>query len=236
MERFKAYKQTLGALGIEHTFLTGEKNCFCQPLEIGLREWLLSADANLQNGENCLHIKYAGNYLDLPVILRKNDAFSYTAGFVGKPAAAQPLFAAVAEMLEKEDFWNKRREERHPLGIDLSQAFGLASPEQRLFCNGLEFPCLLNNVSFGGANCTAPAATDFSRGCEVVFRLAFSQPLERISVKGCIQSVSVKTGTVKDKSHTPPRFAILSAQFSDPPLAFKQRLGRWIENRENKSI
>jgi hypothetical protein len=236
MERLKAHKQALDALGIEHTFLTGEKNCFCQPLEIGLREWLLSADANLQNGEKCLHIKYTGNYLELPVILHKNDAFSYTAAFAGKPAAAQPLFDAVAEMLEKEVRWNKRREERHTLGIDLSQAFGLASPQQRLFCNGREFPSLLNNVSFGGANCTAPAAADFSRGREIVFCLAFSQPLERILVKGRIQSVSVKTGAAKDKSQTPPRFAVLSIQFSDPPLAFKQRLGRWIENRGKLAI
>jgi hypothetical protein len=226
---FRARKAVLEYLGFDHAYLTGARNSFCSPLEMGADEWTLSTDADMPDGNAVLHIKYKGEYIELPVALKKQSAGVRVAAFLDKPPSSAPLFAGIREMLADESRWNSRREDRRAVGVDGSAGLGLSSPEQRLFFGKREYPCLVNNVSFGGMSLTCPADDGFKEGGELIVRLSFASPIENIPLRCWIQSVSVKTGAAKTPTARPPRFAVMGLQFIDPPLSFKQRLGRLLE-------
>ena len=135
-------------------------------------------------------------------------------------------------MLDDESLWDKRKEERYDVGAALAKSFGLSGAEQKLIFGKKTGPCLVNNVSFNGINCTAYADNYFEYGREIGVHLLFSNPFERIFLRGIIQSVIVKIGASASKTQSPPRFAVVAARFVEPPLAYKQRLGKFIEGKE----
>lgn len=90
----------------------------------------------------------------------------------------------------------------------------------------------MNNVSFSGANITTVSfsGSEFRRGAEVFLVLKFNSPIERIILKANIQSVAVKS------SHENARlkFALLSMQIINPPLAYKERINAFIHKKDSK--
>jgi hypothetical protein len=84
-------------------------------------------------------------------------------------------------------------------------------------------------MSFNGLKITTLDSGDLKKGDAVTVLLDFTSPLERIIIKGTVQSVLLKSGEYPSGGNRrPARFAVLSLQAPDPPLAFKQRLGAFI--------
>jgi c-di-GMP-binding flagellar brake protein YcgR len=224
------YKDILDYLHIEHTFLTGNRNCFCNLLEISRKEWTVAVDVPIPDGEWVIHIKYEGEYTELKVTLKNRQNMVYTLTFL--PMEEDRRTAGIFESIEKleknTELWNKRKEERHVLGAEFSEEFGLKKVEQKVIITGKEYPCMINDISFQGMKLTT-LETGSRKGEEIAVLLDFINPIERVMVKGYIQSVLIKSG-----EKTKYRFAILSVKFPDTPLALKERVGSYMIRKDGK--
>jgi hypothetical protein len=228
----KTGRDVLEYLGIDHAFLTGPRNVFCTLLEISAKEpWVIAIDRLWEEPEAVLTIKYRGTYRERPVRIEKRDAFTYRLSFAGGSGGnpLEALWASIQKLEEDESLWNKRKEERHPVGAAFSPLLGLKKTEQKVILSGKEYPCLINDLSFRGMRLTTLDGGNLKKGQEAAVLLDFINPIERIILKGTVQSLVLKSGEQPSGgSRRPVRFAILSLQLPDPPLAFKQRLGTFI--------
>jgi hypothetical protein len=119
---------------------------------------------------------------------------------------------------------------------------GLRKAEQRVILGGdlnRELPCMVNDASMGGIRFTTFDSGDIKKGDSAAVLLDFSDPIERITLKGIIQAVIIKSGEQKNTGASggmPAKFAIISLKFQDdPPLSYKRRLKAFVENnKENK--
>jgi hypothetical protein len=230
----KTGRDVLEHLGIDHTFLTGPRNVFCTLLEVSSAEpWIAAIDRPWEGPEAVLNIKYRGIYHERPVMIEKRDAFTYRLVFAGVPGGPpwEALWESIRTLEADESLWNKRKEDRYPLGTACSPRFGLKRAEQKAVLSGKEYPCLINDISFNGVKITALDGGNIQRGHEAAVVLDCINPLERLILTGTIQSLMLKSGEQPSAgSRRPVRFAIVSLQLPDPPLAFKQRLGAFIRN------
>jgi hypothetical protein len=139
----QVHKDVLDFLGIEHAFLTGEQNCFCNPVEISENSWFTAIDADLQLPEAVLHVKYRGAYLDLPVTVKKKKQGLYLLNLDTEKLSREPVSGEVLEILntfrgdirkleEDHSLWNHRSEQRYPIGVDFWNTLGLSSAEQKV--------------------------------------------------------------------------------------------------------
>jgi hypothetical protein len=228
----RVHKDVLDHLGIEHVFLTASQNAFCTLLEIGLSEkWLIAIGNSWEAEEAILNIKYRGTYLVWQVHITPKDKFSYHLELSNEEFKVSPLYGEIEELERNESLWNKRKEMRMPVGADLSGVLGLRKAEQKaVITGGQEMPCMVNDLSFGGMKITTYDTGSLKKGDPVLVLLDFTDPVEKIPLKGTIQVVTVKTGLQKTAGGHPVKFAIISIQFQgDPPLAFRQRLGAFME-------
>jgi hypothetical protein len=228
----KTGRDVLDYLGIAHTFLTGRRNAFCTLLEVSSKDpWIIAIDTVWEEPEAVLNIKYRGTYQELPVRVEKRDVFSYRIFFIETSGEnpSRELWESIQQLEADESLWNKRKEDRHTIGVALFPALGLKKAEQKVLLSGKEYPCLVNDVSFSGLKITTLDGGGIKQGDTAAVLLDFTNPIERIIVKSTIQSVLLKSGeSPAAGSRRPVRFAILSLQVLDPPLAFKQRLGAFI--------
>jgi hypothetical protein len=232
----KTRKDVLSHLGIEHAFLTGHRNEFCTILELGTeKRWVVAVGAPWDEYEAILNVKYRGAYLTWPVQVERKDAFSYWVSFnYPEGAETKRLWADIKKLEDDETLWNTRKEERFTVGADRFAALGLKKAEQRVMVAGTEFPCMIHDVSLKGAKLTTYDHGSAKRGDEITVFLDFISPIERITLKGTIQAMTVKTGEQRTAGGHPIRFAVISIQFStDAPLAFRQRLGVFSEKEQS---
>lgn len=231
----KVYKDILEKLKIENVFLTGETNAFCTVLEIEGNKWVVSTDKNFYTDSAVLNIKVEGEYMEIPVKVDGIESGLYRL-LLSSPQSSghqfSQLMQRINELEKNHEIWEKRKEERFNIGIKKSEDFLLSKPEQTIVYDKKELPCLVNNVSFSGANITTVSfsGSEFRRGAEVFLVLKFNSPIERIILKANIQSVAVKS------SHENARlkFALLSMQIINPPLAYKERINAFIHKKDSK--
>ncbi len=223
------HKDILKHLKIEHLFLTGEKNCFCGLVAVSGAEWRVNLDVPYE-GNAILNIKYKGLYTEAAVTVKKDaDTECFLIHFVNSDDEnIKEILSAVIELEKNTELWNKRTEERFSLGVNNSEKFNLESPEQLLIAGNAKYPCMVNDVSFRGMKITTFASSAISSGNEITVILKFVNPIEQISLKGVIQAVTMKTP--ETKSGRSRQFAIVSIQFLETPLVYKQRLGRYISD------
>jgi hypothetical protein len=231
----RARKDALESIGIEHVFLTGERNEFCAVLELGAAgKWAIAPGGPWEGGEAVLNVKYRGAYLCCPVKIEKRDDFSYWALFPATGAADSGGWPSLWESIETlendERLWDTRKGERFGVGAEFSAALGLKKAEQKAVISGREYPCMINDVSFRGMRLTALDGGGAGKGDGIAVLLDFAGPAERIALRGTVQAVITKTGARADAGGRYPRFAVISMRFSaEPPLAFMKRLGAFIE-------
>jgi hypothetical protein len=225
----QVHKDVLEYLEIGHTFLTGPQNGFCTLLEIGTGgKWIIAVGGAWEAGQAVLNVKYRGTYLEWPVVISKRDNFSYFLEIQGGDFKQSPLFERVTSLERDETLWNARKESRFTVGADLSEALGLRKAEQKALLGGKEQPCMVIDVSFGGMKIISFDTGDVRRGDGAGVALDFTDPIERIVLKGVIRSVIVKSGERGGAEGRPVRFAVVSLEFSETPLAFKRRLGAFM--------
>jgi hypothetical protein len=226
----KAHEDVLKALGIEHAFLTGAKYEFCALLELGTEgKWIIALGSPWTAASAVLNLKYAGSYFTYPVTIAERDSHTYWLTFTDD-SLQQPLKEALKELEEHEERWNKRKEDRFTVGVEGSKVLGLKRAEQKVILANQEGPCLINDISFGGIKLTTLDNGGIRKGGDITVVLDFTAPPERMILPGIIQAVTYKTGTAKSGAGNPPRFAIISLRFAvDPPLAYRQRLGSYLE-------
>lgn len=229
----KVYKDILEKLKIENVFLTGETNAFCTVFEIEGDKWVVSTDKNFYTDSAVLNIKTDGEYMEIPV---KIDGIENGLYRIALSSSRKKQFSALMQRIEEleknHEIWEKRKEERFNVGIKKSGDFLLSKPEQTILYDKKELPCLVNNVSFSGANITTVSfsGSEFRRGTEVFLVLKFNSPIERIILKANIQSVAVKSS----HENTRLKFALLSMQIINPPLSYKERINAFIHKKDSK--
>ena len=229
----KVYKDVLDKIGIQNIFLTGENNAFCTILEIDKegKEWVISTDKEFYTDNIIMNIKINDTYIEIKSEIEKleNGLYKVIVGNCKKKQFLQ-IIDKIKELEKHHELWEKRKEERFNIGIDNSDNFFLSKPEQEIVFNKQTLPCLVNNVSFSGANITTVflADNEFKRGNEIHLVLKFNKPIEQIALKGTIQSVAVKSA----KNSNRIKFAIIAMELINPALSYKERITQFIKNKE----
>lgn len=228
----KVYKDILDSLGIENVFLTGENNAFCTVLEFsdaGL-VWTVATDKEFYQDSVILNIRLNGNYLEIKAEIERLENGLYKLRLEkSKKKQFILLTEKIQELEEHHELWEKRKEERFNIGLNYTEEFLLSKPEQTVIFNKRQLPCLINNISFSGANITTASfnENEFKRGGEIFLILKFHEPIEQIAVKGTIQSIAIKSAKNTNKL----KFAIIAIQIINPPLSYKERITTFIKKR-----
>lgn len=204
----------------------------CVPVEITGDRWKISTDTASLEGNALIHIKcYGTDYYFKVEILEKlesdNFAFTYLAKL--KDEKEKNLFLMEFSMIERKlAGWNKRREERFEIGFDEERIkrFKLKECEQKVIVNKLTLPCVINNISFSGAQITTVDA-HFSKTRKVFLFLSFTTPIEQVLLPASIKNVSLRDlcGQIA---------ATLSLEFEEAPIAYKQRVADYISETKKK--
>ena len=228
----KVYKDVLDRLGIQNVFLTGENNAFCTVLEIGDGGmiWIVTVDKEYFTDRAILNIKTGDTYIELETEIEKLESSLYKLKIKqNKKKKFLSILEKIKDLEQHHEIWEKRKEERFKIGLESSCDFSLSKPEQTMLYMKKEFPCLVNNVSFSGANVTTVLAdgSEFKRGNEVIIILKFNNPIEQIALKATIQSVAVKSA----KNSSRLKFAIVAVEITNPTLSYRERITQYIKKR-----
>lgn len=231
----KSHNDVLKYIGIDNIFLTGSIRTFCHIIAFDLSsgKWNVTLDKETSEKEAILNIRKKERYVEIPVVLEHVELNEYNL-IIGKPEEnaeiIEEINLKIRELEDNHSLWEKRREERFPVGIASSLLFNLKSPEQKVVSGRKEFPCLINNVSFSGLNFTTiTIENDFKTGNDVGIVLRFQSPIETIPLKGHIQAVKIKSSAEKKRRF---QFAIVSVQLIDTPLSYRKRIEEFIERTE----
>ena len=228
----------LNALRIEAIYIQKDNDLLmCVPLKMKESYWIISTEVNSLVGEITLKIKYNSNYIkvrgEVDTFLEYSGihAFLYTIKIIrdeNLDENQREFFLTLDEMEHKQQEWNKRCEERYDIGTNESkgQMFGLKSLEQMLIFNHVQYPCLLNNVSFSGAKLTTYEA-DYYKGKKIILCLSFHNPIEQLQIVATIKNASIK---ILENQQT---ISILSIQFDSTPIEYKYRLEKFIKELED---
>lgn len=228
----------LNALKIEAIYIQKDSDLLmCVPLKMRECYWIISTEVNSLVGEITLKIKYNSSFIkikgEVDAFLEYSGmhSFLYTIRIIRdeEPDENQRLFFFnLDEMEKKQNEWNKRCEERYDIGTDETRGemFGLKSLEQTLIFNNVQYPCLLNNVSFSGAKLTTYEA-DYYKGKKIILCLSFIKPIEQLQIIATIKNASIK---ILENRQT---ISILSLEFNSTPIEYKYRMENLIKGVEN---
>lgn len=226
----KIRKDILEYLQIEHLFITGMKNSFCNLIEIEKNEWIVTMDSDINDEKAILNVKTNGVYIEVPVLINKKGSTVYSLQ-IQKNKCRKKLFLELQERIiqleNNHAQWEKRKEDRYVIADKNVDKFNLEQATQNIVQNKIQIPCVINNVSFCGANITTIMTdkVEFKANSEIVLILRFVKPIEQIILKAYIQSVGVKTANNSDRY----KFAILALKLIEPPLSYKTRLNNYID-------
>lgn len=231
-------KDILKALKIETIYILCRNTVYlCIPVEIKKMSWFVSCDSDNLSGNIKLKIKFRGSfiYLDAYILKKESDtlySFTYEVDIRESSNTSDNFkyyfFKELKEMEEKDTSWNKRKEERYEIGLDeeKQKKIQFKSLEQILICDKVQLPCIINNISFGGAKITTTAG-NFHKDKKICIAMNFENPIEQISIISNIRNCIIKT--INNKQIV----SILSIKFENTPIEFKTRLDKYIEEMEN---
>lgn len=230
----KATKEILESIGIENMFLSGSdesEKWLLQPMELGTTFWICTLDKScLINNVTC-NVKINDEYLKIPCETELLEGNIYRIEFTESNKDFKKIKTKIKELEKNISFLEKRKEKRYEIGIKGSQLFGITNhKKQNVIFEGNTLPCFFNNISYGGCNITTMQTElfKFVIGEKISFKLTLSNPLENIFMQGKICSVALKS----PENDTHFKFAILSIELFEPPLAWKKRLSDYIKTQE----
>lgn len=230
----KATKEILESIGIENIFLSGSdesEKWLLQPMELGTTFWICTLDKScLINNVTC-NVKINDEYLKIPCETELLEGNIYRIEFTESSRDFKKIKTKIKELEKNISFLEKRKEKRYEIGIKGSQLFGITNhKKQNVIFEGNTLPCFFNNISYGGCNITTMQTElfKFVIGEKISFKLTLSNPLENIFMQGKICSVALKS----PENDTHFKFAILSIELFEPPLAWKKRLSDYIKTQE----
>lgn len=231
----KATKEILENIGIENVFLSGTEESekwLLQPMEIGSTCWICSLNKSCFINNVTCNIKIKDEYIKIPCETELLEGNIYRIEFTESSSRDFKKIKSKVKELEKNiSFLEKRKEKRYEIGIIGAEQFGIADHEkQNIIFEGKTLPCFFNNISYSGCNITTMQTElfKFVIGDEIAFKLCLSNPLENIFMQGKICSVALKS----PENDTHFKFAILSIELYEPPLAWKRRLADYIKTQE----
>lgn len=234
----KITKDLLNALNIETIYIQKGYDLFlCFPLKMKQDYWMISTDTDNLEGQITLKIKFNSFFLKIKAEVDSFvedsglHAFIYTIKI--KSEAEDDLqkmfFDTIHDMEKKYKEWNKRSEERYDIGGDehKKDLLHLKQFEQVLIFENMQFPCLINNISFSGAKITT-FESDFYKEKKLLLCLSFIKPIEQIQIVATIRNASIR---ILDNNQT---ISILSVKFDSTPIEFKYRLEKFIAGLEDE--
>lgn len=204
----------------------------CVPVDVDGDIWKISTDTGDLSGNALIRLRCDGkDYCFKVRVISESSAdnfsFTYTVQLSDKKESN--LFLLEFHVLEQKfRLWEKRKEERYDIGFDEEKIrrFRLKGFEQKVIVQKLTLPCVVHNVSFSGAKITTVDA-HFSKERKVFLFLSFTSPIEQVLLPAYIRNLSLKDvgGQVA---------ATLSLEFEDAPIAYKQRVADFINQKRIK--
>lgn len=232
-------KDILNVLLVENIYIQNNKDLFlCIPLKIKNDYWIIATETDLLLKDIVLKIKFNNSFIkfnaSVESFIEENGlhSFIYTIKLTYSKEELddnqQLFFKMLKEMESKHIEWNKRKEERFDIGTDEKRAnlIKFKSLEQNLIFNNIQLPCIINNISFSGAKITT-WESDFFVDKKIILCLSFVKPIEQIHLPATIKNTSIKA--VDNKQIV----SILSIKFDSPPLSYKERMAKFIEELKN---
>ena len=230
-------KDILKYLKIETCYILANNTTYlCMPIEIKKHSWFIVCDSGELSGFVKLKIKYRNSfiYFNTQIISAPTEThygFTYELIFdekdINKDEFIKTFFADVNKTITLDNQWNKRKEERYEIGLNenLLELIKFKSFEQSIVIDKSRLPCLVNNISYGGAKLTTTEG-NFSKDTTLMLELSFIKPIEKIYILGFVRNCLIKS--TSDKKI----ISILSIKFSEKviPINFKMRLDEFIEN------
>jgi len=206
----------------------------CIPVEVEKDIWKISTDTSGLDGVALVRLRCDGQeyYFKVRILEQtESENFSFTYRVQMNDDREKNLFLLELANIEgKLRGWDKRKEERFEIGFDEARIrmFRLKGYEQKVIVNKLTLPCVLNDVSFGGAKLTT-VDSRFPKERPVFLYLSFTEPIEQVFIPAKIRNVSLREleGQVA---------ATLSLEFEDAPIAYKQRVADFISRKKTGGV
>ncbi len=232
----KATSGALRALGIETVlFACGSDMRMGVPLELKADSWTVAGERLDTTKDWKLKVKFNGVFVNMPIEeLRRageaGDAVIYEAKVREEKsidALAFCLRQEIAGLEKKQGAWNRRKEVRWEIGANEREIelFGFKRAEQSLVAKSAEKPCVVNNLSFSGAQVIA-WADGYETGEDVGLCLSLKNPIQFLVTKSkVVSSESVKV----DGSRT---VAIVSMRHLECPVEYHERLEAFAAKKE----
>lgn len=230
----KITKDILKILKIENIYIVKDETLYVGiPYEINDIKWIMFCDSDTLEGIIQLKIKYHDSYIYFESTITKieqeeNCSFMYELNIKetekNKDEFKKAFFEELNKMEAQAEIWNQRKEERYEIGLDEGKIriIGFKDAEQKVITDKLQLPCIINNISYSGAKITT-LESSFQKNSKIGLCLSFTNPIEQIPLIAEIRNCCLKTG--KDKTI----FAILSLQFEETVIEYKQRIDNYIK-------
>lgn len=236
----KVFKDILQVLKIETVYLVKDGNMhMCMPFDITETKWKVSCDSGFLTGNVILKIKFNGSFIFFDVQIKQFEqdslhSFIYELNIpveeYKKDNMNYLFYMMTTELMEENNEWNKRSEERYDIGLDQVKidTIGFKDPEQKIIFEKKQLPCMVNNISFSGAKITT-MEDFFQTDKKVCIYYSFVNPIEQIPVIGTIRNCFIKT--LKNNQNV----SVISLQYDEVPYAYKKRLESFIDKTGDKS-
>lgn len=229
----KVYKDVLQALSIENVNINfNGRTFFCIPLEISDSLWTVAIDGDFTiNGLGELCIKWKNEYLKFNCAIESliGNSFSLYSCMhqvsiaLVDESPVEMEFHKLLRELEKDLYRNnKRKEERFEIRENI-RGMRLDKPEQKILTSAEELPCLIDNISFGGARIITYDSY-FQKEKPVCLYLSFIEPVEQIPIKAFVRNY-----TRKKSQNGNQDLAVLSLEYERAPISYQNRVKRLIE-------
>ena len=238
----KINKDILKALEIENIYLQSNNNLFrCIPLKIKKDCWIISTETDTLTEIVTVKIKFDGVFIKFNAVIDSFiedsglHSFIYVINLIYTKSELDDnqklFFSKLSEMENKHKEWNKRKEERYDIGVDeqKGEMLNLKSLEQVVIFENIQLPCVINNLSYSGAQITT-LESDFFKEKKLVLSLSFIRPIEQVQILATIKHASIK---ILSNNQT---ISILSVKFDSSPLEYKERLSNYIKQLEQKEL
>lgn len=236
----RIYKDIIEELDMNSMFLTLKgQNFFCTPLDISGNIWTAAVDADFTiEGNSILTINRHEGQLHFPCYIdtvRTSEISAYSCIHrimlsTGEFGENEMKFIHEVRRVESEIYkWNKRREERYDIKDDIEK-IDFSSVQQQVILKEDTLPCMVNNISYGGAQIITYDAR-YEIGGRLLMNYSFRNPPEEILVPSYIRHIisqPAKEGC--------ERLIVLCLEYDHAPLAFHKRMEAFIKKIEDAKL
>lgn len=228
----KIYNDVLARLKVRSVYVIHENEyAAALPLEIRGNVWQVTASKDNLSGRCRLKVRWNEETLYLDALIRRQaekDTASYGTYEIevleGNEEKEKEFLMLLREMEIITGVREKRKEERYEIGTDERKCrlIEFSSPEQKIVAGKKQLSCIILNVSYSGARIVSEEG-DFRSGNRACLFLSFVNPIEQIPIV-----CSIKNCLLKSISES-KNVSIISVEFIDAPLCYKERLDSYIE-------